>query len=712
MEPFALLAAILLVLISLTLPGWLVAWGLGLQGALRAAVAPALSLGIWAGAVWIAIGLQLPWRVWLVLPLVVLVLLPFLWGRLLTLGSHAKAVWPRAPKTALNGGFIAAAAACGIISVVPYLLATRFGQRVAQTWDVVFHLSAIRFTRESGSASPWIAFAPLNHGAAYYPNIYHNIVAFLPGSPLTVYVATTAALLLLWPLMMGVFTLQAMVKLRGATSGSYLASGLAMLGAAMGANFPTNFVANMATPPYTLSLVATPGLVILAVSIYRLRPTKVRYPRSRPDVSSDCSSQETRPVHFPHPWIAKLRRQAAATLFSSQLAPWLALGFLVGLAGIVSTHPASVFNLILLLGGPTAFVVWRAWRQWEAPLLLKTGVMLGTFAVLGLASWFFVAPRLLSMTKFMNPHQNLWTSVWRMLVDYPKGSFNTGFGVSGALLTLAAGFGFALMVRRRRLGWLTTGFVVSWVFFLLASGPVWLGYFLTAPWYLQSARLTPLILMMQLPLAAFALVAGLERLETFVATTNRPRSQSWLTDALVAVLLVSSLGATSWGRYSVIEGAYDPQKIVRGTMLTASEREFIHRQAPTLPDNAVIWGAPFEGTPYWWIIEGKHVVFPSLSWPVPPALDVVRDLADGAISADSCHYLKTIGVTHYYVDTDTTAEGAKYRSYSWLWWDKNVSFGLPDNLLTKVAENPTNPQDLGGFVGQRLYKVNLDACAK
>ena len=258
---------------ALIIPGWMVAWGLGIQGALRLVTAPALSLGVWAAVTWIAIGLHLPWRVWLVSPLMGLVLLPFVLGRLLTLRPGAKARWPQVPQTRLTRGWWLVGWICVFISGLPYLVATRAGGRVAQTWDVVFHLSAIRYTRERASASPWVAFAPLYNGEEiYYPNIFHNIVSLLPGSPVTVYTAITLVFLGLWPLMIGVFTLLTVVSLRGSTPDSYFMSGLAMLGAAMGINFPTLAVANYATPPYNLSLVATPGVIILGLMIYRLRP--------------------------------------------------------------------------------------------------------------------------------------------------------------------------------------------------------------------------------------------------------------------------------------------------------------------------------------------------------------------------------------------------------------------------------------------------------
>ena len=70
-DVLVLAGATLVALVYLLAPGLTVLWGLGVHGALRVVAAPAVSLGVWAGATWIAIGLHLPWRAWLALPLLV-----------------------------------------------------------------------------------------------------------------------------------------------------------------------------------------------------------------------------------------------------------------------------------------------------------------------------------------------------------------------------------------------------------------------------------------------------------------------------------------------------------------------------------------------------------------------------------------------------------------------------------------------------------------
>ena len=701
----------LVALVYLLVPGLTVLWGLGIHGALRVVAAPAVSLGVWAGATWIAIGLHLPWRAWLALPLLVLICLPFVVGRLWTLRSGSRAVWPRVPSTGVPGGLWAVFAGCAVLSALPYLVATRLATRVPQTWDVVFHLSGIRYTREFASASPWVTLAPMNEGVgAYYPNIFHNLVALLPGSPLQSYAGAMTAVLVLWPALLGLFALLALTSWKGAGEASRTIAALTALGAATSSTFTANYVANLATPPYTFSLIATPGMVIFAVAIYRLRPTPVKYPRhdtagTSPDVPEDTPSagQAARRLG------QKVRGNLRHSLLSSQLAPWMSLGWLVGLAGMGCTHPAAVFNLVLLMSLPVLVLGWRWWQSWQVSRAVKLLVPLSVAVLLGVGFWLVLVPRLVSMSKFANPHNHTWDLTWRLLMDYPKGPFFLGFGLGGAIYTVAAVVASVWLVRQRRLLWLVGGLVMSTAFFLLAAGPVWPGYFLTAPWYLQSGRIAPLVLMCVYPLGSLALSRGLERLATWPRWVSCPQAYRWFSGALAAVVLVSGCGGTVWGRLTVIDGSYDPAVIVRGTMVTASEQAFIERVAPTLPPDTVIWGAPQIGTPFWWILGGVHVARPAMNYPTGRALEATKDLYDGQISAETCDYLKAHGVTHYYSDNDTSAAGSRYGIYIWFWKEPNAIFRPPSQMLEKIAENRVDTGDYE-FTGQRLYRVNYDTC--
>lgn len=706
-----LTGATLVALVYLLVPGLTVLWGLGIHGALRVVAAPAVSLGMWAGATWIAIGLQLPWRAWLALPLLGLICLPFVVGRLWTLRPESRAVWPRVPSSGVSGGLWAVFAGCAVLSALPYLVSTRVATRIPQTWDVVFHLSGIRYTRELASASPWITLAPMNEGVgAYYPNIFHNLVALLPGSPLQAYVGAMTAVLVLWPALLGLFALLTLTAWKGAGAASRTIAALTALGTATSSTLTANYVANLATPPYTFSLLATPGMVIFAVAIYRLRPTPVKYPRHETTgTSPDTPGRAPSAPSTVRRLTQKVRENFRRNLLSSQLAPWMSLGWLVGLAGLGCTHPAAVFNLVLLMFVPVLVLGWRRWRSWQVSRGVKLFVPLSVAVLLGVGFWLALVPRLVSMSKFANSHNHTWDLTWRLLMDYPKGPFFVGFGLGGAIYTAAAVVASVWLVRQRRLLWLVGGLVMSVSFFLLAAGPVWPGYFLTAPWYLQSGRIAPLVLMCVYPLGALALSRGLERLVGWSRERARPRSYRWFSWALAAVVLLSGCGGTLGGRLTVIDGSYDPAVIVRGTMVTASEQAFIERVAPTLPRDAVIWGAPQIGTPFWWILGGVHVARPALNYPTGRALAVTKDLYDGQISAETCDYLKAQGVTHYYSDNDAQAAGSRYGIYIWFWNEPNAIFRPPSQMLQKIAENTVGTRS-GEFTGQRLYRVNYDTC--
>ena len=342
----------------LLVPGLAVGWGIGLQGALRLLAVPALSLAVWAGATWIAIGVHLPWYWFTALPLCVLVTLPFVVGRLLTLRS--KVPWPLTPQTPVARSTWVAAGLAACLSLLPFWIgtgATALALRPPQTWDAVFHLCAIRYTRATHSASPWEAFRDLNGGqATYYPNVFHNFTALVPGSPTQAYLAVLSAALLLWPALVAGFALLATTRLLGSGRRAQTLAALAGLGAATGANFPANQVANLATPPYLISILALPGLVMLGVALYRMWPALPQYPRGFGAVSSRVEDG-SRPgaarrgvVRASGAVSKRLRAALDRGLYSSQLAPWIALAFVIGTIGTAATHPTAVFNLTLLLG--------------------------------------------------------------------------------------------------------------------------------------------------------------------------------------------------------------------------------------------------------------------------------------------------------------------------------------------------------------------------
>lgn len=692
--------AALVALLVLLLPGMLVAWGLGIHGALRLVAAPALSLGVWSGAVWIATGLHLPWKVWLVLPLLALIVVPFVIGRLTTLRPGMKATWPQTPATALSKPLWLAAGVGAVLCAAPFVIGTGFLTRVPQTWDMVFHLSAVRYTRELASSSPWISLAPVLGDPAYYPNVFHNITALLPGSPVQAYLGITLAMLILWPVLMGAFTLLASSGWRGNGTFSQTAALFAILGAAMGATFPISSVANLATPPYTLSLIATPGVLILTIAFWRLRPSRnylLTESGEATDDSEDAAAATA--ADFSRNTIP-LPKFLAQMFYSAQLAPWLALGIGVSLAGLVSTHPSSLFNLMVLLGPSFVVLMWRGWRAWKTSPVWKLSLPLTIVALLLGGMWFFLYPRLRSMSRFANPNDDTSQLLWKLVVDYPKGPFSSGFGWGGAVFFLAALYGLIAVVAARRLLWLPSGLVTAIAFFIFATDSRLLGSLLTAPWYVQPYRLAPLVWICVFPLAGLGFAALSSRLSVL---TNR--SETGIVIFLVLVLIAGNEGAALPGRTAVVRGSYNPPEILNGTMMTTAEQHFITENAPKLTPDAVIWGAPHTGTPFWWILGGRHVVLNNLTWPQGENLELMKDFYDRQLSEKGCRYLKRLGVTHYYEDNDQRADGAKYGQFHWNHRYRKSRFRPPDANLTLLAAHDDGGH--GGFHGQRLFRFDF-----
>ncbi|MDD7385341.1 MAG: DUF6541 family protein [Actinomycetaceae bacterium] len=698
--------------VVLVAPGLLILSRLDVPTPLRCAAAPAVSLGIWVVVILGFIVAKVPWKPWIATTTVLVLSCAVAWfcgvqgsprlrrGRGGRCGRR-RFVTPSACVTAV-------CALAGLLCALPYAVGSRLGERVPQTWDVVFHLSALRFTRQLASADPRIALAPLYGGKpAYYPNVFHDVAALLPGTPVQTYVAVMLAFLLIWPAIMGAFAACVVQPLHLQRRSEVGIACFAAFFAAMGSQFPTNNVANLATPPYTLSLVALPGLLALSVaSLARLRGASTGSD-SDPDTKV-CRSQTYR----------------------------LCGVCVVAVIGVVATHPTSLFNLAVIFGVP--IVGWgagalRGWmhqaRHDSSPH--RRAAARRTLAALGLAFlvaivlfWVVAVPRLAGMSTFVAHRSFSFAPLARLLTDYASGPYISGFGLGGSIVTLLALAGFVNVVRSqrgRRLRWLVTGAATSFVWFTMAAEPIFPLYFLTAPWYVQAPRIAPLVFICEYPVAAWELVH----------LVTRCRQQFWALACAIVIFVTNCAGAFP-GRLNVINSAYDPAQASRGTMITQQEKDFIERAADRLPADAVVWGEPFSGTPFWWILKGVHVEMPSLSWPAEDDEALARDLYDGKLTQRSCAWIRERGISYVY-QVARVRPGA-HGTFSWVWHRSDVSFAFPLQMLERVdvpapgssgsgssgsgsdgsgdKSSGGNGSSTSGSEGGEptLYRITMDAC--
>ena len=646
MSWWALLAPAAVVAALLFLPGWVLLRAAGVRGLLALGGAPAVSgayLGL-AGLVLDRAGIA-----WGLAPLA-LALLPLV-GLAVVCGA-----WVRrsaAARDAAPGGLwaaghtlgrrrrllLTAALAVGAATIlVPLFRGLGSPDAIVQQWDAVYHASGVQLVRDTGNASLLGAMQG-QYGAAapgvYYPVVWHGVVALAPGS---VALAANASLAVLGG---GVWLLglAALGRVLGERAWS-LAPWTVVLGAAFGL-FPHRVMIELGYWPYAAAVAMLPGAVALAVAAGRTDPGQVGL------------------------------ATPARGIVSVLVAGTAALG--VGL-----THGSAAFSLLLLLV-PLALVrlahgLRRWWTGGRRRAVVLVLAALGAVVVAGLVV-VLTSPTVRNMAEYTyDVDDPLPVTVYRTLLDLPTAPVVPGLWPL-AVLAVVGAVAVARRPEHARARWLLwSGAAVLLVASASAGG---LGPLrvLGAPWYSQTARIVAAFPVVAAPLTAFGLLAlaawldrrgpGLARAARRAArllpAPARPRPRTVLAAGVVVVAFLTTLG---W---------YAPQKAVRtaefvapgpvrwGTMLSLEEIALLERLPETTPPDAVVLGDPANGAAFAWSVAQRRVVFPQLG--PSNQSEAQRTLRFGFHELLSepavCAAVRELGVTHFYQDTATTADGAK-----------------------------------------------------
>lgn len=648
-----LLPAMAVVALILLLPGWLVARTARLTGTAALPLAPALSCAIVGVAEILADVVGAPWCPWGWV--VVGVLAALLAGVARLVAGHDGRVGRRL-EAGRNGHWILGGG-LAVAMVVPALmfLTTLPGAGYpAQAFDAVFHLNAVAAIREGGNASMLGGLAGLYGGrAVYYPTVWHGIVALTPGS---VTVASNAAVLavlaLVWPL--AVFGMLAQLTGTGdsASPDAGNAPGVRPCGdrsrviaVAVTTALSAGLVAFALLPmtalavwPYVLSILGLPGVMV----------------------------------------VMELLRADAAPSLRGRVTLFLLLVGTCG--GVVAAHGTGLFNLVVL-GLPFvvgAFVSLRHLRGRARAWLLGGGAV--GMLMLAAGAW-ALRSSLVSVMGYQRPSAGLAGAVGTLaqaLTDMPMyGSY------TGALIPAGAVFGAFVIagawlgkLDRRLRPWLVV-WLLALVLVVMVGGPQWAGRQLGSPWYLQKARIAPLVLLPALVLAASAvrsLAAGLRRPQAVW------RRKTWA--AALVVLVAVPVAVRIPLERALIASIYDPGRIQYGTLVTADEITLFERASSVLPDDAVVVGAPSLGGAYLWSLGGVHVVYPMRAAPTAgtPQAKLIETWPD--LDQETCEALDALGAEYFYIDTDTTAAGSQTGTAP-LRWDEPLA-QLPETGMELV----------------------------
>lgn len=597
-----LLAAIATIAV-LALPGLPLALALRMRGLVLCAVLPVLSLAVIALSAEVGHELRADWSLLVPLALGILLAGVVLGARELHrrrarhrprhLGAAGRPALPLLP-TGREGLRAVLVPVAGLLLGGGSLLVLQLRRMgsvdaVSQTFDNVFHLSAVRHVMRLHDASVGVVggMTRLPGESGYYPALWHqaaSLVAQLSGQDVALAsnVLMLAAGCVVWPLGM-------MALVGSATSGGRAAVGLAGALAGISGAFPLELMSWGLLLPYLLSIVLLPTLLLGAAHLLALSPAARRLDPA----------------------------QLAAILIASLLAVTLA-------------HPQGALAAIVL-GLPMALVAVgmrvRSLRRGDtdspAGLAATAGLALLALAA-GLVGWSIARPS--RGASSWDPTAHPGEAVRQVLSLAPNSS--QAF-LPLALILLAAVLAVALRSRSRWL--LVPWLVAAGADVLIRSLPEGdLRYLLTGPFYSDNHRVSALTVLLAVPLLAVGLEAIGRELRD--RATARGAAPSVLTaiGALGALVAPLVLGV-SWASPATGQAERGALPQWQGQQLLSPDERALLTEVPGIvPPDAVVATNPWNGGSLVYALADREVTSLYMTEEVPRDTTLLHDRLDEA----------------------------------------------------------------------------------
>lgn len=626
MEWLVLVAPASLLVAVLIVPGWAVLTLLGRSGLRSLTAAPAVSLGILAVAS--LLGELSGWGWGLVTVTIATAaavgaaLAVRRWAR--GLGSYGRLEDPAerwtstatlAGLAALGGSMLLWARHLTNILPVPHAF--------SQTYDNVFHLNVIRYIVETGDSGPWL---PLNLDPAsgqqiFYPTAWHQLAALaFPVGDATVQVASNATLFVvcavLWPLS----ALELTLTLGPRSPGAILST--AVLAASFSA-FPFLMLDWGVLYPNLLSYAAIPAGLALFGSLL--------LPGATP--------------HFPY--IATALTTSLITL------------------GITLAHPNGLV-LLLLLALPAMAV---------GALATVKSALKGRVRWVWAATWLAVAA--LGLAVFMRvwlvarPGNRPWPPLHDLTTALGQALYsNPIMGPPAPIVAFLTLGGLVLLAVLTRSSWFLAAGLLGLALWVVGSGAPEgaLREFLTGTWYSDSYRLAPVLTLVSVPAAAFAVDQALLWLAPVPAprragghsdrpaAATRPRTRAvplTATFVIPALLIVTTQWSPSLHHAvthaaTAYDFAEDPCAVDDVTCLVTADEYAVLEALPHLTaPYAIILAEPLNGSTLAYALAGRRVLRPYIGTAPTPNEEVVLTQLDAVPSTQAlCAAVEELRITH------------------------------------------------------------------
>lgn len=637
MEWLSIAPALVVALLIVVLPGVVLAFAFGLRGFAIPALAPALSLSVIACASTVSPLVHLRWSVWPVLGTTAV-------GAAVLAGLRLKLRRFDRPrefeaqasttgvKLANSLTFVIALAIPAVILAKSLTFAFDGPHGFSQTFDNVFHLNALEYIREAGSASSFdigrIA------GSSYYPAGWHALVSLVgtlssSGIPESVNATNLVIGAIVWPLSM----LYLLSQIFGSRPVAMISGGVMC---ACFAAYPLVMVDYGVLYPVYLSLALLPacvGQIFFALGLGARRPE--------------------------NSWVA-----------------WFTLG---GIAvGMTVSHPSALMALIVV-GIPPVIGLYikkigprlthGGWRD-PAFVLPSLALLAGLVAAAGL--WRYVRPD--PAAAFWPPTQTIAQAVGEALTVSPH-HIEPSWLVGGlVLLGLYRGVRFPQR-------WATLGlFLMLAALYVVVSGfdPGRVRSLITGIWYNDSYRLAAMLPLAAIPVAVEGLLQvegwvrrmwdrARERISKVRAGAGRgwAQAQTLAGTAGLVVVVLGLIGVSQTGQVPAEELAAKSLYQVRpdSPLVSSDEMVLLKRLDSHVPADAVIAGSPWTGTSLAYALADRKTLQLHILSATSPAIDAVdTGLKDALTNPAACNAIKELHV-QYVLDFGTQEVHREHHAY-------------------------------------------------
>lgn len=488
--------------------------------------------------------------------------------------------------------------AAAVIAVVAFVLVPS-PERISQTYDNVFHLSATARILADGDASSLTlrTLIETDKSFAFYPAAWHALVAAtVQVSGAGIPVAANAA----WIAVAAVVWLPGVAWLAQVLVTGFAAGRVALVALPLGAAF--------AAMPYGLLTWGTLYPSYLATALLPVAiaaPLAALVPRGRTRLNA------TYLALWP---AAGITAVAVAAVGFSQ--PRVLVTWAVILAPFALSRAAAAYTRARRAGGRSRRVAGR-WA-WAVTVATALGAIAG-FAYLVLRLDLFGRPL---EDRLGGPQAMATQSVFDGLAQVVLQSWPTGVGgrivFPALLLAAAVALGLVLASRRRGMRWAVAAYAILAVLFALAAGADDVfAKLATALWYKDRYRLSSALPVLGVAFATLAILWSSRRLARRSTARRIPIAVAIVTAVVATSALAMACGGVSRSVAAIFRL---PDAHAQTAVVSQAQIDFMRTTvAQTVPADERLLGDPWDGSALSQLYAGREPVFPHVNGQWDPA---------------------------------------------------------------------------------------------